>query len=218
MAIFEGTIREFHTYLGPRIRNAVNLFARRERLARGGVCEDCGRAGQTLQSAHVHGKGRRTIIEAVLSDYAVEDGVRCDLAAVEKKILDTHGPVAEAFKFLCDDCHRRYDEAAGTPALPVHPGLTGHDLVPPQGNGKFDLRFDPAPEALFKAELLNAKRAYVTLHKTDGRIETKIWNAANFSATSNLRNNLGSGYLRNARARGIIGAVFSITPPPPVSA
>src|SRR5580692_9185630 len=113
MATFKGTIREFHAYLGPRIRNAVNLYARRERLARGGVCEDCGRAGQTLQSAHVHGKGRRTIIEAVLSDYAVEEGVRCDLAAVEKKVLDTHGPVADAFKFLRDDCHRRYDVAAG---------------------------------------------------------------------------------------------------------
>ena len=177
-------------------------------MARGGVCEDCGRAGQTLESAHVHGKGRRTIIEAVLSYYAVEEGVRCDLAAVEKKVLDAHGPVAEAFKFLCDDCHRRYDAAAGGPALPVHTELMGYDRAPLQRNGKIELHFDPAPEALFKAELLKVKRAFVTLHKEDGRVETKIWNAAKFSASSDLRNNLGSGHLRNVRPGESSGPCF----------
>src|ERR1700733_14730700 len=106
MATFEGTIREFHHYVGPRIRNAINLFARKQRIARKGVCENCRGSGQTLESAHVHGKGRRTIIEAVLAAYTTEGRVRCDLAAVEKEILDGHGPVAEAFRFLCSPCHR----------------------------------------------------------------------------------------------------------------
>ena len=47
----------------------------------------------------------------------------------------------------------------------------------------------------------------------DGRVETKIWNAEKFTADSDLRNNLGSGHLRNARARRITKALFSISQP-----
>ncbi len=109
MAIFEGTVQEFHRYVGPRIRNAINLFARRERLARKGVCEHCKQTGQVLESAHVHGKGRRAIIEAILKAHERNGRVRCDIRTVENQILEGHGPVANAFKFLCKDCHRRYD-------------------------------------------------------------------------------------------------------------
>jgi hypothetical protein len=208
MATFEGTIREFHSYLGPRIRNAINLFARKERMARNGICEGCHRSGQTLESAHVHGKGRRTIIEAVLAAYTVGGQVRCDFAAVEKEILDGHGPIAEAFRFLCSACHRHYDAALDEVAVPVN----GREPIAVHGSG-VELHFDPAPESVFKAELIKAKRAYVRLYLADGRVQTKIWNAAKFTADSDLRNNLGSGYLRNARARRITRAVFSITQP-----
>lgn len=109
MAIFEGSIQEFHHYLGPRIRNAINLFARKERIARNGVCEDCGKIGQTLDSAHIHGRGRRTIIEEALSAHQSNGIVRCDIRAIEKQILDEHGDIANAFKFLCKGCHVRYD-------------------------------------------------------------------------------------------------------------
>jgi hypothetical protein len=49
------------------------------------------------------------------------------------------------------------------------------------------------PESVFKAELIKAKRTYVRLYLADGRVETKIWNAAKFTTDSDLRNNLGSG-------------------------
>jgi hypothetical protein len=208
MATFEGTVREFHSYLGPRIRNAVNLFARKERMARNGICEDCHRSGQILESAHVHGKGRRTIIEAVLAAYTVGGQVRCNLAAVEREILDRHGPIAEAFRFLCSACHRRYDVALAEDTVPVN----GQEPTAVHGSG-VELHFDPAPESVFRAELIKAKRAYVRLYLADGRVETKIWNAEKFTADSDLRNNLGSGHLRNARARRITKALFSISQP-----
>ncbi len=174
MATFEGTHSGNSTATWvSRIRNAVNLFARKERLARGGVCEDSrqGRA-DPLQSAHVHGKGRRTIIEAVLSYYAVEEGVRC-----ESRGGGEEGPgCARARRGglqvpLATTATGAMTRQQSGPALPVHTDFMGYDHAPLQRNGKMrSLRFDPAPEALFKAELLKVKRAFVTLHKEDGRV------------------------------------------------
>src|SRR6266446_4037485 len=52
MATFEGSVQEFHHYIGPRIRNRIQYLARKERKARNGVCADCGKSGQKLHSAH----------------------------------------------------------------------------------------------------------------------------------------------------------------------
>src|SRR4051812_7255042 len=109
MAIFEGSVQDFHDHIGPRIRNRINGFARKERKARNGICEHCGKANQELDSAHVHGKDRRTIIEAVLARYVVEGTVWCDIKTVEAEILVEHGDVRDAFKFLCKECHVNYD-------------------------------------------------------------------------------------------------------------
>jgi hypothetical protein len=109
MAIFEGTVQEFHHYVGPRIRNAINTFARKERLSRKGVCEHCKKPGKILEAAHVHGKDRRGIIETILKAHQRNGRVRCEIEAVEKQILKGHGPIAHAFKFLCRECHKLYD-------------------------------------------------------------------------------------------------------------
>jgi hypothetical protein len=109
MAIFEGTVQEFHHHVGPRLRNAINTLARKERLSRKGVCEHCKKPGKILEAAHVHGKDRRGIIEAILKAHQRNGRVRCDIEAVEKQILKGHGPIAHAFKFLCKECHRLYD-------------------------------------------------------------------------------------------------------------
>jgi hypothetical protein len=66
MAKFIGTVQEFHHFIGPKIRNSVNLAARNHRNRVGGVCQECGQKAE-LQSAHVHGRGRRTMIEAILA-------------------------------------------------------------------------------------------------------------------------------------------------------
>lgn len=108
MARFEGTIQEFHHYIGPRIRNKVNNLTATARKKRNGICEHCGQEKE-LQSAHVHGNERRMIIENVLSGYQQEGFISCDLAVVEREILEAHQPIDEKFLFLCQECHKKYD-------------------------------------------------------------------------------------------------------------
>ena len=109
MATFSGTTKEFHDYIGPRIRNVINNFTRKHRSNKNGVCEFCGQNAE-LQSAHVHGKDRRTIIETVLVPDCVGNGlIECIIENVEKKILQAHEPISETFKFICHPCHVEYD-------------------------------------------------------------------------------------------------------------
>ncbi len=109
MPSFEGTVQEFHNYIGPRIRNVVNSLTRKPRLERNGICEFCGKKG-TLESAHVHGKGRRKIIEDVLRNYTNGKTIRIhDLNIIEQEILDAHLPLSKTFKFICKPCHTEYD-------------------------------------------------------------------------------------------------------------
>jgi hypothetical protein len=109
MATFEGTIQEFHEYLGPRIRNKINNLTRRHRILRRGVCEECGKLKE-LHSAHIHGRERRGIIEEVLSEYITNGLVRFEIGEIEGKILQEHLPLEENFKYLCHNCHVQYDQ------------------------------------------------------------------------------------------------------------
>jgi hypothetical protein len=109
MATFEGTIQEFHAYLGPRIRNKINNLTRGHRLQRRGKCDDCGEVKE-LHSAHLHGHDRRIIIEDILSQYEYNGKINLDINEVEVKILQAHLPLEKNFKFLCHSCHVRYDQ------------------------------------------------------------------------------------------------------------
>jgi hypothetical protein len=100
MAVFEGSVQEFHRFVGPRIRNAINLFVKKERDAKNRICEHCNRSDRISDSAHVHGRDRRSIIENILSLYERDGIVRCNIEAVEREILAGHGVVADTFKFL----------------------------------------------------------------------------------------------------------------------
>lgn len=108
MAIFEGTKQEFHHFIGPRIRNAINNFTRNYRQNLNGICEMCGQQNE-LQSAHVHGRGRRTLIEEVINQYSQNGIIRCNIEEAENKILNAHLPIETSFKFLCHSCHVAYD-------------------------------------------------------------------------------------------------------------
>jgi hypothetical protein len=117
MAKFVGTVQEFHHFIGPKVCNAVNGTARGHRKRLVGICEECGGKAE-LQSAHVHGRDRRTLIESVLAEYTDEAGmVACDLAVVESRIIQSHLPIEETFKFLCHPCHVTYDSGTGTRGL-----------------------------------------------------------------------------------------------------
>lgn len=109
MAFFEGTIQEFHKFIGPRIRNQINTKTKRIRDNRKGICEFCGNKSE-LDSAHIHGKDRRSIIEDVLASYNLDGLVKIELSEIENMIIDKHYPIEQTFKFLCKSCHRKYDE------------------------------------------------------------------------------------------------------------
>lgn len=112
MARFVGSVQDYHHFLGPRIRNVVNQAAAPARKSQNGVCEHCGEHAE-LQSAHVHGRDRRMLIEGVLANYTRADGfVDIDIEDVERQVIDAHMPIRETFKFMCAKCHRAYD--AGT--------------------------------------------------------------------------------------------------------
>jgi predicted CopG family antitoxin len=74
---------------------------------------------------------------------------------------------------------------------------------------KPELVFHPS-ENEFKENLLKQKKAFVSLHKSDGTINRVEWKARRFSSTSSLRGNLWSGLLRNWEIDGIIKAELSV--------
>lgn len=109
MAKFVGTVQEFHHFIGPKLKNAVNGITRNHRNERGGICEVCETKAE-LQSAHVHGRERRAIIEHELRDFMDEHGtVSCVLEEIESRVLQAHLPIEHTFKFICQTCHTRYD-------------------------------------------------------------------------------------------------------------
>ncbi len=109
MAKFEGNAGEFHQFIGPKIRNAVNNLTRNHRKSLKGICQECGKTGE-IESAHVQGKDRKFIIETILTKYKAEgNSVICDLKTVENEIMDAHNPIESVFKFLCKKCHNIYD-------------------------------------------------------------------------------------------------------------
>ena len=108
MAMFNGTIEEYHKYIGPRIRNRINVYTKEERMKQKGICQLCGNKAE-LESAHIKGKDRKTLIETVLEKYKKDETVLIDLGNIEEEIIKEHIPINEVFLFLCPNCHRKYD-------------------------------------------------------------------------------------------------------------
>lgn len=132
MARFVGTVQDYHHFIGPRIRNVVNQAAAPARKSHNGVCEFCGRKAE-LQSAHVHGRERRQLIEAVLQEFTRPDGyVEIDVDEVERRVIDAHLPIEDTFKFICPPCHREYD-AGTTERGPRRSHAKGKDAVGSDG-------------------------------------------------------------------------------------
>lgn len=72
-----------------------------------------------------------------------------------------------------------------------------------------ELVFYPSEDE-FKENLLRFRRAFVSLHKSNGTIEKVEWTAFRFSRSSSLRGNLWSGILRNWESNDIIKAELSV--------
>lgn len=112
MAELKCTLKEFHKFIGPRIRNAIQTLTKKRKKELNHLCQDCGQTKE-LEAAHVQGNGRKAIIEKTLSKYKLsDDSVVVDLQTIEDEIISAHKPIDKYFKFLCSDCHTKYDSMA----------------------------------------------------------------------------------------------------------
>jgi hypothetical protein len=105
------TIRQFHEFFGPKVRNEIQTLTKREKKRLNSVCQRCHEKAE-LDAAHMKGNDRKRIIDSILSKYLVakkEQVIQVDLRKVMDEILEAHQPINEHFMFLCSSCHRKYD-------------------------------------------------------------------------------------------------------------
>ncbi len=107
------TIKQFHAFIGPKIRNEVNILTKSEKRRLNNICQNPNCRKQTeLDAAHVKGNGRVLIINQVLKKYVIdekEQKIVVELNHVIDEILQAHQPIGDHIKFLCTECHRKYD-------------------------------------------------------------------------------------------------------------
>ena len=108
MAQFEGTIKEFTKFIGAYARLKVAFMAANYKKQKG-KCEDCGIVN-SLDAAHIKGRGRALIIANILSEYLEDDRIKIDLNEFEQKFVDAHLPIESSIRVLCKECHRKYDK------------------------------------------------------------------------------------------------------------
>lgn len=80
----------------------------------------------------------------------------------------------------------------------------------PLYTGKLEVNFYPSDLAVFKAQLLERKEAWIVMSYQAGNRVLKHWIAENFKPTSDVMANLRSGYLRGWREKGLIRADVAI--------
>jgi hypothetical protein len=108
MAQFEGTIKEFTKFIGPHARLKVAFMSAKYKKEKG-KCEDCG-VSNSLDAAHIKGKGRALLIANILSEFIEDDIIKIDLNEFEERFVQAHLPIESTIRILCKDCHRKYDK------------------------------------------------------------------------------------------------------------
>ena len=133
MEIFEGTTEGFIKYFGTSyFTNLIQHKTSRRRKM--GICDGFEIPSHSAQvhAAHVHGRGRLTIIREILAKHTLDGVVRCDIEAAVNEIWEAHLPIEDTFKFLCKDCHAKYGEAEPAPApSPTTPPAPSKPWIPP---------------------------------------------------------------------------------------
>ncbi len=110
MVKFEGTLQDFHLFIGPKIRNDVATLTKKKKNELHNICQKCNE-NKKLDTAHIHGRSGKDIIEIVMSKYKSDNGqyVVSNLHTVMKEIKTEHLPIEKNFYFLCKKCHLAYD-------------------------------------------------------------------------------------------------------------
>ncbi len=129
MGTFTGTTSEFRRYIGPRLRNIVNLITRQHK-AEVAKCEQCGCSEKgKLEAAHVAGRDRNQLIDLILQPFIKDGIVTVDVAIFEKLFETQHHPIHKSILILCRACHKKYD-ARGTLASSKTAETRTHYSVP----------------------------------------------------------------------------------------
>ena len=110
MAKITCNLKEFNSFVGPKVRNNVATITKNFKISLGYKCQHCNEKNE-LDAAHKHESTRKDIINSVLDKYKTSNGMYyiADLQKVIEEINDAHLPLENHFIFLCKSCHRQYD-------------------------------------------------------------------------------------------------------------
>lgn len=196
MAKFTGTLNEFEKFIGPRLRNVVQMSLARKLRNDIGKCEMCGKQND-LHAAHIHGTDRKSLIKEALGNYCKNETVEdADIVVFEQKFKDLHIPPEKIFKILCRQCHRAYDnvsETITTENFIEKPSSNNSPILNNQDRQVLPIEFSPDDLIEFKELLLVQKSALITIFYNGGTSDIKEWNASNISEKSDI--------IRNVRSR-----------------
>lgn len=191
MAVFTGTNQEFKRYIGPRLRNLVQMITKKHKAAVA-ACEHCG-VGEELEAAHIQGRDRNQIIDLLIGANPSTHFITVDLEKFETDFRREHDPVEKAILILCRQCHSKYDAShqssqssgtMGTSTKPMAVRESTSEMLP--------ITLDPPQSAEFKRRLLSSRRAELVIYYGDGRIDLRPWDASRLSESSNVMGNLRS--------------------------
>lgn len=113
MAKFEGSVKEYHKFIGPSIKNKIQSITKKEKNKIGNVCEECKKKKDELDAAHKHGTDRKSVIELVLKKrgFLSNNLIKIDdIQKAEDLIIQEHIPIKKYVRFLCKQCHNEYDK------------------------------------------------------------------------------------------------------------
>lgn len=188
---FTGTYQEFKRYIGPRLRNLVQMITKKHK-ATVAACEYCG-ASEKLEAAHIHGRDRNQIINLLMAASSPKHAVTVNLEKFEADFRREHDPVEKAILILCRNCHAKYDAGnhrvlasgvKGTGAANVPSGESTPDTLP--------ITLEPSQLKEFRSQLLVHRTAKIATYYADGRIEERLWDSSKFTETSDVMKNLRS--------------------------
>lgn len=191
MPVFTGTSQEFKRYIGPRLRNLVQIITKKHK-ATVAACEHCG-SDKDLEAAHIQGRDRNQIIDQLLVAGSSAHVLTVDLEKFEMDFRREHDPVEKAILILCRQCHAKYDSDSNR-ALSSGAMGTGAATIASRESkpGMLPITLDPPQPAEFKRQLLAQRRAEIVTYFGDGRIERRPWDASRFLESSNVLGNLRS--------------------------
>ena len=189
MSKYIGTPDEFKRHLRPHLSNLVKVWTKKHKKTLG-VCEVCG-IDAKLESAHRADNGMEDIIKRLLPSESEMASKGVDLAEFEAKFKAEHEPFERVMMALCEKCHREYDAKRKLYAKSEKTG-SKNSVKTVSENDVLPIILSPNSSDEFKKRLLKAKKATITVYYRDGKVESKPWNARNFTASSNVFANLRS--------------------------